>query len=1102
MYRNLKLKYIVMSVSKNTFARITLLLFMMCLSMQVSELVAQTEVTFHQVFPPEGPYFRIINGVTQDRQGYMWFSSYIIGLTRYDGYNVKIFRHDPMDTGSLATNNVTCVFADRKGQIWTGTQLGLDRMDPVTGIFTHFRYKAGTLNSLSNDTVTAILEDHEGTLWVGTQNGLNRMDSKTGTFTRYQQNPTDPKTLCCNRVQVIYEDHQGIIWIGTANDQHGYNPNEQGGLNRLDRKTGKFTRYLHDPGDPHSLINDRIGAILEDSRGVFWVSTAGDGLHTMDRQKGIFERHTYDPAQPGKLSGPPPSKKDGLDLGNFFLTEDSSGAIWIASSKKWITRYDPKTKKLTHFDSFNGDDKQVRKITKSFCSGEGVLWLTTWDNSIYKVDPFEVRIPHVFTGSPVHAIHEDVSGALWLGTSGKGLIETERNNRKGNRIFTGLPAPYGLSDSFITSICEVEDSTLWIGSSKGLNHYNRKTKKFTRYVNDPKNSNSLANGFVNAIADNKHGSLWIATKNGLDRFDIKSGIFSHYINDPKDSTSLGGNNVFSLLIDHSGKLWAAAYGKLNLFDDQTGKFKRFPCIGGTGSLTEDADNIIWMGTTNGLYRSNAAVDTFLLLTDAEIGLTTTTTIACILEDNKKNLWVSSSAGILKIRPNRNDIIVYSRNQGVNASDLTISWGHNIHGEAGKLGEFFIGDKTGYYDFFPGQLKVNTTSPQIVITGFRLADNQLVLPGKTSPLNLPISYTKEIRLKHNQNIFSFDFTGIHYSSPEEIRILFFMENLEHTWRKAGREKNAFYYNVPPGRYIFLLKARNRDGVWGEKSIIVIIEKAWYKTWWAYLLYVLVLALIIWLFTWYRSRQLKAKNLLLEDKVKQRTKELEQSLSERFQLQKIVESQQALLNERLRISRELHDDIGSTLGSISIYSEVAKNRIEKNENTNEVLSKIGLASRELIDKMSDIVWSLNPNNEGFEQLHIRMLAFAAMMLAPRNIFYDFCVDEQLNKRQFTGEQLKNIFLIFKEALHNIVKYAQCKTVHLDISVKDNHVIMIIKDDGKGFDWAQALPGKMNIPGENLGGNGIKNMYSRAADLGGKLFIDAEINSGATIRLEFPL
>jgi signal transduction histidine kinase/ligand-binding sensor domain-containing protein len=817
----------------------------------------------------------------------------------------------------------------------------------------------------------------------------------------------------------------------------------------------------------------------------------------MDREKGTFERHPYDPAHPENLSGPPPQNDVGLDLNNFFVTEDSSGAIWIASSKRWVTRYDPKTKKINHFDSFNGYVQAVQRVTEAFSSREGVLWLTTWDGSIFRVDPFEVSIPHVFTGSSVHAVHEDASGALWLGTDGEGLIQTDRKGSV-KRFLTDLTGPYHLSDTFITAICQGYDSTLWIGSANGLSCYNRRTKIFTHYVSDPKNKTSLTKGFVSAIAEDKPGSIWIATTKGLDQFDIKSGVFTHYNNDPKDSTSPSANNVSSLLKDHSGNLWAAGNGMLNLFDSRTRKFKRVPCSGGINSITEDAENIIWVGTSNGLYRSNHAVDTFLLFTDPEIGLTATTIIVCILEDDKKNLWVSSSAGILRFSPNRNDITVYSKKQGVDVSGLTITWGHKMQGIKGKRGELFFGDRTGYYAFFPDQLQGNVTPPQIVITDFRLADNQPVKPGKGSPLNFPITYTKEIHLKYNQNVFSFDFIGIHYSSPEDIRILFLMENLENTWRKASVEKKAFYYNLPPGRYIFHVKAANRDGVWAEKHIIVVINPPWYQTWWAYLLYVLGFVIIIWLFTWYRSRRLKAENILLEKKVIQRTHELEQSLGERYQLQKKVESQQALLNERLRISRELHDDIGSTLGSISIYSEVAKKRTERKENTDEVLSKIGLTSRELIDKMSDIVWSLNPNNESFEQVQNRMMTFAAMILAPRNILYDFIAGEELKKLQFTSEQRKNIFLIFKEALYNTVKYADCKRVNIALCVSNDNFMMTVRDDGKGFDVTQTVANEIIPEGEYLGGNGIKNMQARAEDMNATLCIDSKINEGTTVQL----
>ncbi len=1064
------------------------------------------QVTFTPVFPAEGPYFRMINGVTQDTLGYMWFSSYGIGLTRYDGYHVTLFRNDPKDSGSLATNNVVCVLAGHNGMIWVGTVSGLDRLDPRTGIFTHFRHKKEDLSSLSDDVVTAILEDHNGTLWVGTENGLNRMDMKKGTFIRYQQNPNDATSLSCNRVQVLYEDRQGTLWVGTANPQRLFDSEEQGGLNKLDRKTGKFNRYLHDPNDSLTLINDRIGAIFEDSRGVFWVSTAGDGLHTMNREKGTFERHLYDPAHPEKLSGPPP-EDIGLDLNNFFVVEDSSGAIWIASSKRWITRYEPKTQKIHHFDSFNGDVRAVRAVTEAFSSREGVLWFTTWRGSIFRVDLFENSIPHIFTGSSVHAVHEDVSGALWLGTRGEGLIQTE-SNKSSIKRFIDLPHPYGLSDSFITAIYEEDNSTLWIGSSNGLNCYNRKTKIFTRYVNDPKNKASLTNGMVTAIAEDKPGSLWIATREGLDRLDIKSGLFTHYRNDPNDNTSLGGKSVFSLLKDHSGNLWAGGgAGILNLFDSRTGKFKHFPCGVGVNSITEDAENIIWVGTSQGLYRSNPAVDTFLLFTDPEVGLTATTIIASILEDHKKNLWVSSSAGILRISPKRDEITVYSGNQGVDASGLTHAWGHNMQGAKGKQGELFFGDTTGYYALFPDQLKRNVTPPQIVITDFRLADNQSVKPGKGSPLKVPIAYTKEIHLEYNQNVFSFDFIGIHYSSPEDIRILYLMENLENAWRKGSLEKKAFYYNVPPGRYIFRVKAANRDGVWGEKAITVIIKPPWYQTWWAYTLFIIAFLAALWSFIKRREKKLKKEKILLEKKVAIRTHELQQekekaecTLSElKLTQEQLIESekmaavsklQQAMLNERLRISRELHDDIGSTLSGIVLYSHLAESQIQSQQ-TNEAeksLNTIQQSANDMVNRLNDIVWAVNPEHNSLKSLMQKLEEYAMEIAVAKNIKVQMKAPGSLAEMQLPVESCHNIYLLTKEAINNAVKYSHASLLELSASHSDNTIEFIIRDNGKGFDIKTVKKG-----------NGLMNMCKRAADAGGILSIHTAPQQGTLISLQ---
>jgi len=216
---------------------------------------------------------------------------------------------------------------------------------------------------------------------------------------------------------------------------------------------------------------------------------------------------------------------------------------------------------------------------------------------------------------------------------------------------------------------------------------------------------------------------------------------------------------------------------------------------------------------------------------------------------------------------------------------------------------------------------------------------------------------------------------------------------------------------------------------------------------------------------------------------------------------VEKIQSLIHERLRISRELHDDIGSTLGSISIYSEVAKNRSEKNENAEEAISKIGVASRELIDKMSDIVWSINPDNESFEQLQNRMQAFAAMILTPRNIHYDFTAGEETKKINLTSEQRKNIFLIYKEAIHNIVKYAECKKVEIKLSRQHDQLEMNITDNGKGFDsrsFEESALHSSGRKGEVYNGNGLKNMKARANHIQAMLNIHSVINGGSKIEL----
>src|SRR5690349_9087815 len=234
---------------------------LLILLLQVS-LVSAQDISFQRVDLPDVNIEDIISGITQDPQGNIWFISTSSGLFEYDGVHMKSYTLDPYFR--------ECLYADKHGKLWMGTWGGgLEKLDPSTGVFIHYKYDPKDPTSISGDSVTCILQDHEGTLWVGTrQAGLNRFDTKTGKFTRYQHSDHDSTSLSFDQVRALYEDREGTIWVGTGSAfAPDNNPEKKGGLNRFNKNTGTFTRYVHSDTDPHSLTDNRVGAIYEDSYG-------------------------------------------------------------------------------------------------------------------------------------------------------------------------------------------------------------------------------------------------------------------------------------------------------------------------------------------------------------------------------------------------------------------------------------------------------------------------------------------------------------------------------------------------------------------------------------------------------------------------------------------------------------------------------------------------------------------------------------------------------------------------------------------------------------------------------------------------------------------
>lgn len=797
------------------------------------EALAQ-KLEFTRIPPPTGLHPGTVSGV-QDLNGYMWIGTYQSALRRYDGYKYKLYTNDPQNPNSMGGNWMESLYADSKGFIWIGTLgQGLDRLDPSTGTFVHYRYDPKNQNSLSNDTVRSIIEDREGMLWVGTQNGLNHFNPQTGEFRRYFHQLDDPYSLSCNRVMKIYEDRQGTIWIGTGSVWDGQGgETDEGGLNRLDKDTGRFYRYLHDPGNDQSLIDNKVKAIYEDSRGTFWVGTAGDGLHTMDRVHGTFQRHLHDPSNPKKLSRPPQKKiRPHADDHITFFIEDATGHIWIGTFGNGLNRFDPRTREVTHYPNFKDPESGLEmEVPWWACvTRDGMLWIGYW-RGLYRVDPLPKNIPYFSTGNPVTQILTDRTGALWYG-SDEGLVRKDLVTLTEQHFFHEEGNRRTLSNNRIAALFQDDRGMIWIGTGKGLNRYDPKTNTFELERFNLEGDSTLIKNGIGAIHEDRQGSFWfgiISEGAGVIRKDPKSGKLVRYPHIPNDSSSFSIGEVYRIFEDKAGTIWIGTRGGgLNQFIPETGNFKHFLSGANIHNFWQDSEGILWIGTSTGLYKSNVQLNAFTRFTGVNGELPDNMVVNGVVEDDQKSLWVNASIGICRINPERDEVLIFSR-----YNDPIFYNGTGSH--KGKNGEIFFGGGSGYFAIVPSRMKGNSKPPQIALSDFRIADKPVVAGAGQSPLKVPLSSTTEIRLNYNQNVFSFDFAGIHYRSPKDNQHLFMMENLDNTWRKAGEEKTAYYYNVPPGEYMFRVKAANSDGMWSERSVTIIVEPPWWSTVWAYASY---------------------------------------------------------------------------------------------------------------------------------------------------------------------------------------------------------------------------------------------------------------------------
>jgi signal transduction histidine kinase len=494
--------------------------------------------------------------------------------------------------------------------------------------------------------------------------------------------------------------------------------------------------------------------------------------------------------------------------------------------------------------------------------------------------------------------------------------------------------PASINSNIVIAVYQDKQGLLWAGTDSGLNVFNKSTNTFTRFEYNAKNKKSIIQGQVVSIYEDCQGLFWIATATGLNLMNRKTGTFKHYTHSPSDSSSIGSNSVYKIAEDRDGNLWIGTWqgGGLNLFNRGTGTFKHYLHGTNINNIYQNTDGVIWLATQNGLYRYDSTADKFSVYHDpaSEIG---SASIIGITEDAKKNLWLGSHSAIISLDLQKHQTAVFGRKYDVVPNSV-----YDLIPYKTSNGELLFGDATGYYELNPQTINANALAPQLQITDFKIADVSLQ-PGQ-SPLTAPLDKLEKIKLRYKQKNFSIDFAGINYSSIDENRHIFMLEGYDNKWRKAGAEKTASYYNVPPGDYVFKVEAASSDGIWTERDITIIITPPWWATWWAYLLYAILTATAIWGIVYYRSRHLIKERQQLWREVKIRTeqvvKQKEQIAIQRDDLEKTLQelkATQAQLIQREKmaslgeLTAGLAHEIQNPLNFVNNFSEVNAELIEE-------------------------------------------------------------------------------------------------------------------------------------------------------------------------------
>ncbi len=820
--------------------------------------------------------------IHQDSDGYLWFGT-ADGLNKFDGYKFTIYHYDPNESRSIAANEISCIYENPYDSVlWIGTKSkGLAVYNKEKDNFISFSRFVQNQSTVPPDFINDILATKDDKLWFATREGVCFFNSEDSSFIY----PDVILESGLHNVNCLETDKNGNLWLGTSRGLFLWSLDKRidedapekielnhrntnlnittlkydikgnlfigtgnQGLFKYNPVTKAQSRYVSSELS-NSISSSRIRDILQTRNGDLWIGTM-DGLCKLDVKNDNFEIHRNIQYEAESLNN------DVI----YSLYEDLSGIIWIGTYLGGINKIDPiqnRFSKYNNFSLFTDHHSGYNDIRSIFVDDEMSTWVGT-SKGLLKLEPdfftSASKKDHMETFFEERSIgnllfHE--KEGIFISTGSDIVLRDKNGNMK--YLSSQINQQTGLNIQSFSSAIIDSDNDIWFATNFGLLKYKVIDKSFS-FITPGMPDSEEVYLYILAIEEDLSGALWIGTFNGeLYKFDRNTETFEQHIPFKEENMLVSFNKIFSI---HESSLES-----------------------------------IWLGTNLGLYEFNPETSEIKRYLDSD-GLSNNVVYG-ILEDNSGNIWCSTNNGISVFNIKLRTFTNFSYEDGLQSNEFNQDAYYKS-----QDGTMYLGGVEGLNIFNPDNLKYNTYIPSIRITGLQIHHEPTDHSTHPDILDKQISKLNELRLSHKQSTFSFEFTALSFSIPARNSYEYMLENYDENWIDAGNSRIASYTHVPPGNYIFKVKGANCDGLWNETpaSIKVIISPPfWNRTLFKLLLFVAI-SFFIYLFLYFRFRNIKISKAVLEKNVLEKTQALsEQNIQIEKQNEELLRINEEIINQ---------------------------------------------------------------------------------------------------------------------------------------------------------------------------------------------------------------